>query len=117
MTGTVRRHPTRVCHPSTKFAGSVAPQILELGRPLPRAQCTTTVEHADAGGLTFIPHGSMGMAVDIHAESGSLNYRGLIDVQGASVSGLRFHHGLIDVTDMFGRKITFFLWRGVELIR
>jgi hypothetical protein len=57
------------------------------------------------------------MAVDIHAESGSLNYRGLIDVQGASVSGLRFRHGLIDVTDMFGRKITLFLWRGVELIR
>ena len=69
----VRRHPTHVCHPSTKFAGSVAPQILERGRPLPRAQCTTTVGHADAGGLTFILHGSMGMVVDIHAESGSLN--------------------------------------------
>jgi hypothetical protein len=57
------------------------------------------------------------MVVDIHAESGSLNYGGLIDVQGASGSGLRFHHGLIDVINMFGRKIIFFLWRGVELIR
>jgi hypothetical protein len=91
--------------------------MLELGRPLPRAQFTTTVEHADGGGLTFIPHGSMGMVVDTHAESGSLNYRSLIDVRDASGSGLRFHHDLIDVTNMFGRKITLFLWRGVELIR
>ena len=57
------------------------------------------------------------MAVDIHAESGSLSYRSLIDVQDASGSGLRFHHGLIDVTNMSGRKTTLFLWRGVELIR